>query len=114
MSRSEAPPSETPLSPYCAQFTRAIEIVGRRWTGAIIRAMLAGGSRFSEILAAVPGLSDRLLSERLKELEQEGIVERRVTPSTPVRIEYLLTEKGRDLGSVVRVVGSWAESWVKI
>lgn len=75
--------------------------------------MLAGSTRFSEILAAVPGLSDRLLSERLKELEQEGIVERRVTPSTPVRIEYVLTEKGRDLGAVVRVVGSWAENWIE-
>lgn len=114
MAGTAAPTSETPLSPYCAQFTRAIEIVGRRWTGAIVRAMLAGSSRFSEILAAVPGLSDRLLSERLKELEHEGIVERRVTPSTPVRIEYVLTDKGRDLGAVVRVVGSWAESWVKV
>lgn len=114
MGRTATSTSETPLTPYCAQFTRAIEIVGRRWTGAIIRSMLAGASRFSEILAAVPSLSDRLLSERLKELEQEGIVERRVTPSTPVRIEYILTEKGRDLGAVVRVVGSWAESWVEV
>ena len=114
MARTQAPPSDAPFTPYCAQFTRAIEIVGRRWTGAIIRAMLAGASRFSEILGQIPGLSDRLLSERLKELEQEGIVERRVTPSTPVRIEYVLTEKGRDLGAVVRVVGSWAESWVKV
>ena len=114
MDRTATPSSETPLTPYCAQFTRAIEIVGRRWTGAIIRALLAGASRFSEILAEIPGLSDRLLSERLKELEHEGIVERRVTPSTPVRIEYVLTEKGRDLGAVVRVVGTWAESWVKV
>lgn len=107
------PGAEQPLSPYCAQFTRAIEILGRRWTGAIVRAMLAGASRFSELLAAVPGLSDRLLSERLKELEQEGIVERRVTPSTPVLIEYVLTDKGRDLGAVVRAVGNWAESWLE-
>lgn len=113
MVRAAGSPPQAPLTPYCAQFTRAIEIVGRRWTGAVIRAMLAGSSRFSEILAAVPGLSDRLLSERLKELEQEGIVERRVTPSTPVRIEYVLTEKGRDLAAVVRVVGSWAETWIE-
>lgn len=76
--------------------------------------MLSGTSRFSEILAQVPGLSDRLLSERLKELEQEGIVERRVTPSTPVRIEYVLTDKGRELGAVVRAVAGWAETWVKL
>ena len=99
------------LAPYCAAYTRAIEIVGRRWTGAIIRSMLAGSTRFSEILAAVPGLSDRLLSERLKELENEGIVERRVTPSTPVRIEYALTEKGHGLGAVVRAVADWVETW---
>ena len=107
-------PAEAPLSPYCAVYTRAIEIVGRRWTGAILRAMLAGASRFSEILAEVPGLSDRLLSERLKELEQEGIVERRVTPSTPVRIDYVLTDKGRALGDVIRAVAGWAEAWVKV
>ena len=88
-----------------------MEIIGRRWTGAIIRSMLTGASRYSEIVAAVPGLSDRLLSERLKELENEGIVERTVTPSTPVRIEYTLTDKGRALGSVVREVANWADRW---
>lgn len=103
-----------PLTAYCPRYTRAIEIVGRRWTGAILRSMLSGASRFSEILAEVPGLSDRLLSERLKELEQERIIERRVTPSTPVRVEYRLTEKGRDLGDVVRAVAGWAESWLKL
>lgn len=114
MVRTATPQSQAPLSPYCAQFTHAIEIVGRRWTGAIIRAMLAEASRFSEILSEVPGLSDRLLSERLKELEQEGIVERRVTPSTPVRIEYVLTDKGRDLAAVVRSVAAWAQAWVEV
>ena len=88
-----------------------MEIIGRRWTGAIIRSMLAGASRYSEIVAAVPGLSDRLLSERLKELESEGIVARSVTPSTPVRIDYTLTEKGRALASVVREVADWASKW---
>lgn len=101
------------LAPFCPAYTQAIEIVGRRWTGAIIRSMLSGATRFSEILAAVPGLSDRLLSERLKELENEGIVERKVTPSTPVRIEYSLTDKGRDLAAVVRAVADWATTWAK-
>ena len=99
------------LSSFCPVYTHAIEIIGRRWTGAIVRSMLAGACRYSEILAVVPGLSDRLLSERLKELEMEGIVERVVTPSTPVRIEYRLTDKGRGLASVVRSVADWAEAW---
>ena len=100
-----------PITPFCPAYSKAIEIIGRRWTGSVIRSMLAGASRFSEILAAVPGLSDRLLSERLKELELEGIVERTVVPSTPVRIEYRLTEKGQGLASVVRSVNEWAEAW---
>src|SRR3712207_8319617 len=108
MSRTSAP---TPLTPFCPAYSKAIEIIGRRWSGSIIRSMLAGASRFSEILAAVPGLSDRLLSERLKQLEQEGIVERRVTPCTPVRVEYHLTEKGLGLGAVVRSVNDWATAW---
>lgn len=108
MSRNPAPP---PLTPFCPAYSKAIEIIGRRWSGSIIRSMLAGTSRFGEILAAVPGLSDRLLSERLKQLEQEGIVERTVVPSTPVRIEYHLTDKGLGLGAVVRSVNEWAETW---
>ena len=96
---------------FCPTYTRAIETIGRRWTGAIVRSLLAGATRYSEILAAVPGLSDRLLSERLKELELEHIVERRVTPSHPVRIEYFLTDKGQGLAAVVRSVATWAETW---
>lgn len=102
------------LSPFCPAYTRAIEIIGRRWTGAIVRSMLAGATRFSDIVAAVPGLSDRLLSERLRELESEGIVQRAVTPSIPVRVEYTLTEKGRALASVVRAVANWAEEWADV
>ncbi len=101
------------LAPFCPAYTRAIEIIGRRWTGAIIRSMLTGATRFRDILAAVPGLSDRLLSERLKELESEGIVERTVKPSTPVRVEYALTDKGRALASVVHAVAEWAETWAQ-
>ena len=101
------------LTPYCANYTRAIEIIGRRWTGAILRAMLTGSCRFSEILSLIPGLSDRLLSQRLRELESEGIVERRVTPSTPVRVDYALTEKGRALTDALVAVAEWAETWGK-
>lgn len=105
------PEQHPSLTPFCAEYTHAIEIIGRRWSGAIIRAMLAGAGRFSEIHAAIPGLSDRLLSERLKELEHEGIVDRNVTPSTPVRIDYALTEKGRDLATVVHSVADWVQRW---
>ncbi len=100
------------LSGFCPRYHRAIEIVGRRWTGAIVRALLAGAIRFSEVRSTVPGLSDRLLSERLKELEAEGIVERRVLACTPVRIEYHLTPKGEALASVVQAVSAWAEEWL--
>lgn len=100
------------LSPFCAVYTRAIEILGRRWTGAILRALIAGRTRFNDIAHTVPGLSDRLLSERLKELEVEGIVKRTVTPCTPVRIDYTLTEAGQALVPVVQTVASWAEQWL--
>lgn len=78
-----------------------------------MRAMFAGAGRFGQILEAVPDLSNRMLSERLKELEAEGIVEREVIPETPVRIEYRLTRKGRDLGPVVEALSVWAERWIE-
>ena len=97
---------------FCPYFHHAIELMGRRWTGAILRALFAGVTRFSDLTATVPGLSDRMLSERLKELESEGIVERRVIPETPVRIEYHLTDKGRALGSAFDAVALWAHYWL--
>ena len=103
--------SDPHLSAFCPVFHHAIELIGRRWTGAILRAMLSGEARFSDIAAAVPGLSDRLLSERLKELEAEGIVTRTVVPSTPVRVDYALTDKGEALHDVIVAVSAWAESW---
>ena len=100
------------IEAFCPRYTRAVEIIGRRWTGAILRAMLAGRTRFTEIAHTVPGLSDRLLSERLKELEQEGLVVRTVIPSTPVRIEYAMTPMGEALLPVVRSLATWAEEWL--
>ncbi|MGC4105777.1 MAG: helix-turn-helix domain-containing protein [Thermomicrobiales bacterium] len=97
----------------CPLYHRAVELIGRRWTGAILSAMLSGASRFTDIVNAVPGLSDRLLSERLKELETEGIVTRVVHPETPVRIEYLLTDKGHALSAVVEAVECWASRWIE-
>ncbi len=103
-----------PLAAFCPRYHAAVELLGRRWTGAVVRALLAGHSRFGELRAAVPGLSDRLLSERLRELEAEGIVERRVTPERPVRIDYQLTAKGESLGVVVRAISRWAEDWTEL
>ena len=97
---------------FCPIYHHAIELIGRRWTGAILRALLAGHHRFSDLAAVVPGLSDRLLSERLKELEAEGVVIRTVYPETPVRIEYRLTDKGRALDAVIEAVGTWAANWL--
>lgn len=96
---------------FCPAYHHAIELIGRRWSGVIIRAMIHGATRFSDISAAIPGISDRLISERLKELEAEGVVVRTVVPSTPVRVDYALTERGRALGDVVAAVAAWAETW---
>jgi DNA-binding HxlR family transcriptional regulator len=99
-------------SRFCPRYHHAVELIGKRWTGAILRAMFAGASRFGEMAAAVPDLSDRMLSERLKELEAEGVVERVVHAETPVRIEYRLTDKGRALQPVVDELAAWAERWI--
>lgn len=97
---------------FCPYFHVTVELIGRRWTGAILRAMLRGVSRFGDLAAAIPDISDRMLSERLKELEGEGIVERRVIPAIPVRVEYHLTPKGRALESVVQTILTWADAWM--
>jgi DNA-binding HxlR family transcriptional regulator len=98
---------------YCAQFQCAVELIGRRWTGAIVRALLGGVYRFSDLKNAIPDLSEKMLSERLKELETMGIVKREVFPETPVRIEYLLTPSGQALGNVMDVIGEWAHGWLE-
>jgi DNA-binding HxlR family transcriptional regulator len=99
-------------SECCRLYHRAVELVGKRWTGAILLVLLDGALRFSEIRQLVPDLSDRLLSERLKELEAEGIVERRVLDGSPVRVEYALTSKGMALEPAVRALKRWANSWL--
>lgn len=98
---------------FCPRFHHAVELIGRRWTGAILRALLSGATRYTDVTAAIPGLSDRLLSERLRELEAEGIVIRTVIPEMPVRIEYHLTDKGQSLLPVLEAVSTWAEEWVE-
>jgi DNA-binding HxlR family transcriptional regulator len=93
----------------CSLYHRAIELVGKRWTGAILLVLLDGPLHFSGIRQLVPELSDRLLSERLKELEAEGIVGRRVLDGSPVRVEYSLTPKGRALEPTLGALKDWAQ-----
>ena len=98
----------------CARFHKAVELVGRRWTGAVIQILLPGRKRYAEIRGAIPDISDRMLSERLRELESEGLLARIVVPETPVRVEYELTPKGRALEPAIGALGKWAERWVVV
>jgi len=97
----------------CAGFHKAVELIGGRWTGAVIQILLHGRVRYAELRDAIPDISDRMLSERLRELESEGIVVRRVIPETPVRVEYELTDKGRALEPAIGAIGAWAQKWIK-
>lgn len=105
-------PGPIDLAAYCPRYEHAMSLLSKRWTGLILRALLSGCDRFSSIASYVPGLSDRVLSERLKELELEGIIERRVYAETPVRIEYVLTPKGEELRQIVEAVQTWADAWL--
>ncbi len=104
------PTGESSVS--CTQFQSAIEFIGRRWVGAIVFVLLDGPCRFNELLAKVPNLSDRLLTERLRELETAGIVTRDVQPGPPVRVVYALTEAGHALSDVIQDIAEWARVWM--
>lgn len=104
-------PGRSP-SASCTQFQQAIEFIGRRWVGAILFVLLDGPSRFNELLAKVPNLSDRLLTERLRELEAAGMVTREVQPGPPVRVVYALTDAGRSLSGIIRDIAAWAQEWL--
>jgi DNA-binding HxlR family transcriptional regulator len=95
----------------CEVFHKAIELIGRRWTGAIVSVMLKGATRFCEIREAIPGISDRLLTERLKELEDNGVVMRTVIDARPPQVSYRLTEKGLALEPVLDSVSAWGARW---
>ncbi len=97
----------------CPKFEDAFELLGKRWTGLIIRTLLNNQKRFSEISAAIPNMSARMLTERFKELENHQIITRTVYPETPVRIEYELTQKGKDLAKVMDEIQIWAEKWIE-
>lgn len=97
----------------CPYYHEAVELIGRRWTGAILRVLMDGPLRFSEVAQAVPELSDRLLSERMKQLEARGIVERRVIPGPPLRVEYELSRMGRELEPALSELQHWAKRWLR-
>lgn len=97
----------------CPRFECAFGLLGKKWTGLIIKVLLDGPKRFCDLRSLIPELSDRMLTERFKELEAEGIIKRNVYPETPVRVEYELTEKGKELKPTMDEVQKWAEKWVK-
>jgi DNA-binding HxlR family transcriptional regulator len=98
----------------CPRYEQAMQILGKRWTGLLLASLLEGPRRFCELTATVGGLSDRVLSDRLRELEIEGIVERVVYPQIPVRVEYQLTAKGQALKPVIDAIHAWAEQWIEL
>ncbi len=97
---------------FCPRYHAAAELIGKRWSGAILRSLVRGPQRFNQIQAAVPGLSERLLSERLKEFGEAKLVARTVEDGPPVRVTYELTEAGDDLRNVFRSLADWAEKWI--
>jgi DNA-binding HxlR family transcriptional regulator len=106
--------TQTASTNICPKYEHAIQLLGKRWTGLLLYALLEGPQRFCELTTTVEGLSDRVLSDRLRELEVEGVVERIVYPHIPVRVEYQLTDKGRALEPVVLAIHQWAEKWIPL
>jgi DNA-binding HxlR family transcriptional regulator len=106
--------SSSTVSQVCSRFHRAIELIGSRWSGAILQTLLQGRTRYGAIKAAIPDLTDRMLSERLRSLEGENLVLRIVVPESPVRVEYELTPKGRELQDALKEIGAWAERWIPL
>lgn len=98
----------------CPRFESAFAFLGKRWNGLIIQTLMSGPKRFKDISNLIPSMSDKMLSERMKDLESEGILIRHVYPETPVRIEYELTDKGMALRPVMEQVSAWAEQWVEV
>lgn len=96
----------------CPRFHRAVELIGRRWAGAILFALVDRPHYYRELVAAIPGVSDRLLSQRLRELEAAGLVERSVQEGPPARVSYALTEAGRALEPTLAELHGWAQDWL--
>lgn len=99
------------FSQMCPKYEQAVEILGKKWTGLIIRVLMGGPKRFKEIKEQIPEMSDKMLTDRMKELESAELIVRNVYPEMPVRIEYSLSDKGRSLQPVIESIQSWGESW---
>jgi len=95
----------------CPKYCRAVDVLGKRWTCLIVSILLQGPRRFTELEHSIPGIGGRMLTERLKDLETNGIVERQVGPSPSARLEYALTSKGDGLRRVIQEIELWADQW---
>jgi len=104
----------TDIHPVCVRFHTAIELIGTRWTGAVLRALFTGQHRYAQIKAAIPGVSDTMLAQRLRALQEQELIERRVLATTPVQVEYHLTEKGRELEPVLEAIIAWSHKWIPL
>jgi DNA-binding HxlR family transcriptional regulator len=102
------------VHPVCVRFHTAIELLGARWSGAILRAMFTGARRYADIRAAIPGISDVMLTRRLRELEEAGVLRREVLPTSPVQVEYHLTPMGEETGPVLDAVINWSHRWIPL
>src|SRR3954467_5842701 len=99
-------------SRMCAKFQTAVDLLGKRWSPLIVQLLLKRPHRYSELVAELEVVTEGMLSQRLKELEQAGVVERRVIDDQPVRVEYHLTQKGRGLSRVISGLERWADEWM--
>ena len=102
------------IAPYCPYFAAGMRLLDQRWAGTVLRTLVTGPKRFSDISAAIPGITDSTLSTRLKELESGGLLTRVVHPTTPVRIEYRLSDMGTALGEVLLRLNGWALEWIDL
>ncbi|QLY34612.1 winged helix-turn-helix transcriptional regulator [Nocardia huaxiensis] len=107
-------PAVPGIDAYCPYYAAAMELLSRRWAGSVLRALITGSMRFRDLATAIPGITDRMLSQRLKDLEAAGLVDRIVHPRTPVQIEYRLTDKGLALGGVLLHLNQWALDWITL
>ncbi|SUZ77994.1 uncharacterized protein METZ01_LOCUS30848 [marine metagenome] len=95
----------------CPKYENAMRVLGKKWTCLILRCQLAEPRRFAEVSGYIDGLSDRMLSQRLQELEEGGIAQRRVFDRRPVVVEYSLTPKGQAFREVAQAIQVWADEW---
>lgn len=95
----------------CPKFEEAFSVIAQKWNGLLILVLLDGEKRFSEIKELIPELSDKVLADKLKSLEKAQIIERHVSNDTPIKVKYLLTQKGRDFKPILDEVHKWALKW---